>query len=131
LYIPNAPIPSVLSVEGEQQRLKEKPMKRKMTDQTNEDMLPGYDFTGKKVVRGKHAKAMHEGYVVTIHKEDGTTLVQNFTSQKNAVILDNDVRAYFPNSESVNKALRSLIALIPEKRHGLGEDTAKFGKKES
>jgi len=41
----------------------------------NNDMLPEYDFTGKNVVRGKHAKALREGYTVTIHKENGTTLV--------------------------------------------------------
>jgi hypothetical protein len=91
-------------------------------------MLPEYDFTGKKVVRGKHAKALREGYTVTIHKEDGTTMVQNFTLQKNAVVLDPDVHAYFPDSESVNKALRSLIALIPERGKGISERRAKYGK---
>jgi hypothetical protein len=40
---------------------------------------------------------MREGYTVTIHKEDGTTLVQNFTLQENTVVLDSDVRAYFPD----------------------------------
>ncbi len=40
-------------------------------------MLPEYNFSGKKSVRGKHAKALHAGYTVTIHKEDGTVLVQN------------------------------------------------------
>ncbi len=30
--------------------------------------------------------------------------------------LDPDVRVYFPDSESVNAALRGLIALIPAKR---------------
>jgi len=58
-------------------------MKRKMTEPIeNDDMLPEYDFTGKNVVRGKHAKALSEGYTVTIHKENGTTVVQNFTLQK-------------------------------------------------
>jgi len=92
------------------------------------DMLPEYDFTGKKGVRGKHAKAMREGYTVTIHKENGTTLVQNFTLQENAVVLDSDVRAYFPDSESVNEALRSLIALIPQKSRQVSEGRAKYGK---
>ncbi|MGC1379272.1 MAG: hypothetical protein WA821_23780 [Anaerolineales bacterium] len=95
-----------------------------------DDMLPEYDFTGKDVVRGKHAKALREGYSVTIHQEDGTTLVQNFTLQKNAVVLDPDVYAYFPDSESVNNVLRSLIALVPKKSRQTGEDQAKYGKQE-
>jgi hypothetical protein len=85
-----------------------------------------YDFAGKKGARGKHAKAMREGYTVTIHQQDGTTLVQNFTLQENAVVLDADVRSYFPDSESVNRALRSLIALIPEKRQSVGDGKAKY-----
>ena len=92
----------------------------------NDDMLPEYDFTGKKSVRGKHAKAMREGYTETIHQQDGAILVQNFTLQENAVILDADVRSYFPDSESVNRALRALIALIPEKRPSVGEGKAKY-----
>jgi len=38
--------------------------------------------------------------------------------------LDPDVSVYFPNSESVNKALRTLIALVPNKK--LGEKKAKY-----
>jgi hypothetical protein len=91
-------------------------------------MLPEYDFTGKDMVRGKHAKALREGYSVTIHKEDGATVVQNFTLQKNAVVLDSDVRAYFPDSESVNSALRSLIALVPKRSRGVSEARGKYGK---
>jgi len=103
-------------------------MKHKTNEPTDEDMLPEYDFTGKDVVRGKHAKALREGYSVTIHKEDGTTVVQNYTLQKNAVVLDPDVHAYFPDSESVNKVLRSLIALVPKKGRGVSEGRAKYGK---
>jgi hypothetical protein len=32
------------------------------------------------------------------------------------VMLDPDVRAYFPDTEAVNTALRGLIALIPMRR---------------
>jgi len=93
-----------------------------------DDMLPEYDFSGQKAVRGKHAKAMREGYSVTIHQEDGTTLVQNFTLQENAVVLDPDVRAYYPDAESVNNALRSLIAQPSAKGKQVGEKKAKYGK---
>ncbi|MCJ7434147.1 MAG: hypothetical protein MUO77_11730 [Anaerolineales bacterium] len=98
-------------------------MKRKITDPIkDDDILPEYDFTGKNVVRGKHAKALREGYTVTIHKEDGTTVVQNYNLQKNAVVLDPDVYAYFPDSESVNNVLRSLIALAPKKSRRVSEE---------
>ena len=94
----------------------------------DDDMLPEYDFTGKNVVRGKHAKAMREGYTVTINKEDGTTVIQNFTLQKNAIVLDPDVIAYFPDSESVNNVLRSLISLAPKKSRQVSEGRTKYGK---
>jgi hypothetical protein len=77
------------------------------------DMRPEYDF--RSGVRGKHHKDYREGHTVLIHKEDGSTVVQNFKLEEGAVVLDEDVREYFPTSEAVNTALRSLIALIPDK----------------
>jgi len=81
----------------------------------DDDMLPEYDFKGKKGVRGKYAKAMKQGYTVRVTNEDGTVTVRHFMPRENAILLDPDVHVYFPDSESVNRALRSLIALIPEK----------------
>lgn len=81
----------------------------------DDDMLPEYDFKGKKGVRGKYAKAMKQGYTVRVTNEDGTVTVRHFMPRENAILLDPDVRVYFPDSKSVNRALRSLIALIPEK----------------
>lgn len=81
---------------------------------SDNDMQPEYDFRGGK--RGKHARAYHEGHTVTIHQADGATLVQHFTLREGAVVLEPDVREYFPDAESVNAALRSLIKLIPKKR---------------
>jgi hypothetical protein len=78
------------------------------------DMRAEYDFAGG--VRGKHYKAMQAGYTITIHKADGTTVFKEVKPAAGAIVLDPDVRAYFPDSASVNKALRSLIALIPTKR---------------
>jgi len=77
----------------------------------HEEMLPEYDFAGG--VRGKHYRAYREGHTVKIHKADGTTTAQHFTLEDGAVMLEPDVREYFPDSEAVNSALRSLIALIP------------------
>ncbi|MBI4787076.1 MAG: hypothetical protein HY782_08525 [Chloroflexi bacterium] len=84
----------------------------------DETIRAEYDFTGG--VRGKHYRAMQNGYTVTVHQADGTTLVKEVKPAKGAVILEPDVRKYFPDSESVNAALRSLIRLIPtqKKRHG-------------
>lgn len=75
-------------------------------------MLPEYDFRGG--VRGKHSKDYMQGHTVKIHQEDGTTIVQHYTLQDGAVVLEPDVREFFPDSQAVNQALRSLIALMAE-----------------
>jgi hypothetical protein len=79
----------------------------------NDDALPEYDFRGG--MRGKHHKAYAQGHTVQIHKTGGTTTVQCFTLEDGAVLLEPDVRAYFPDSEAVNNALRTLIALVARK----------------
>ncbi len=85
----------------------------KARQQADDEMRPEYDFRGG--VRGKHYQAYRRGHTVTIHKTDGTTLVQHFTLEDGAVMLEPDVRAYFPDSEAVNSALRCLIPLLPQK----------------
>lgn len=52
-----------------------------------------YDFSGG--VRGKYADAYAEG--------------------TNVVLLDSDVAKVFPDSESVNRALRALVKIIQER----------------
>ena len=92
-------------------------MNREQPEQQTADgdeMLPEYDFSGG--VRGKHYQAYQDGYQVTIHKTDGTTEIRDFALPEGAVVLDPDVRAYFPDSESVNRTLRDLIRLVPERR---------------
>ena len=54
------------------------------------EMLEEYDFSGG--TRGKYIKRYAEG--------------------TNVVILEPDVAKYFPDNESVNEALRSLISVI-------------------
>jgi hypothetical protein len=79
------------------------------TEQDNE-MMPEYDFAKMSGgIRGKYHKA------VKIHKDDGSVEVHYFTIEDGAVMLEPDVQEYFPDSESVNNALRSLISLIPDK----------------
>ena len=84
--------------------------------QTGDDSIRDeYDFTGG--IRGKHYRAMQSGYTITIHQPNGETVVKEVKPQEGGVVLAPDVREYFPDSESVNTALRSLIKLIPRKRH--------------
>lgn len=54
-----------------------------------------YDFSGAAVV-GKYAKRYREG--------------------TNVVLLDPDVADAFPNSKSVNEALRSLVRLVDRRK---------------
>jgi hypothetical protein len=87
------------------------------------EMLPEYDFSGKRGVRGKYHRAYQQGHTVRIYEEDGTVTTRYFTLEEGAVLLEPDVREYFPDSASVNQALRGLIGLIPRqtrqrKQHG-------------
>ena len=77
-------------------------------------MLQEYDFA--RGVRGKHHEAYREGHTVKVHQVDGTTNVHYFTLEDGAVLLEPDGSNYFPDSDAVNKALRALISLAPEKR---------------
>jgi hypothetical protein len=90
---------------------------KKRNDPTADDEMRGeYDFKNMKGgVRGKYFEAYQRGHTVKIHKADGTTVVQHFTLEDGAVILEPDVRKYFPDSKSVNHALRGLIELLPKK----------------
>lgn len=77
------------------------------------EILPEYDFSGG--VRGKHYQAYRRGHSVSVHQSDGTVEVQHFSLEDGAIMLDPDIKQYFPDSESVNQALRGLIKLIPLK----------------
>lgn len=61
---------------------------------TEEDLRPEYDFSGG--VRGKYIDRLAGG--------------------ANVVILEKDVAEFFPDSESVNKALRALVTIIQAQR---------------
>ena len=76
------------------------------SDRTDE-MREEYDFS--QGVRGKHYRAYRAGHTVRVTKEDGTVEERNFTLADGAIMLDPDLRVRFPDSESVNKALRSLL----------------------
>jgi hypothetical protein len=89
-------------------------MSDRIAESVDDDMLPEYDFTGG--VRGKHARSAHQGIAVTVRKADGTYEQRLYNLPEGAVILDPDVRPYFPDADAVNRALRGLIDLIPHDR---------------
>ena len=94
-------------------------MKKAVLNKTSgkDEMKSEYNFSSMKgAVRGKYYIAYRSGHKVVIHKEGGTSSVQYFKLEDGAVLLAPDVRKYFTNSESANKALRSLIAIIPTKK---------------
>ena len=65
---------------------------KKMRD--DPDMLKEYDFSGG--VRGKYAKRYAEG--------------------ANVVVIEPDVAEYFPDHDSVNESLRSLVSIMKKRR---------------
>jgi hypothetical protein len=68
-------------------------MKKAVKTRRDPDMLDEYDFS--EGVRGKYAKRYAEG--------------------TNIVVLSPDVAAVFPDSESVNEALRVLVKIARQK----------------
>lgn len=73
-------------------------------------MRPEYDFS--KAERGKFYRPLDKGYTVHVKKSDGTVVVNHYTLAEGTVLLEPDVLEYFPDSKSVNEALRSLINLM-------------------
>ena len=87
-------------------------------NKNNDEMRPEYDFSNAE--RGKFYRPLDKGYTVHVHKSDGTVVVNHYTLAEGTVLLAPDVAEYFPDSESVNDALRSLIHLaekVPSKRY--------------
>ena len=72
-----------------------------------DEMRDEYDFSGG--VRGKHYQAYRTGHTVRVVKSDGVVEERHFTLDDGAVMLDPDVKIRFPDSGSVNRALRSLV----------------------
>jgi len=91
-------------------------MKKRKTENETDEMRPDYDLSGKKGVRGKYYEAYRQGHSVRIHKANGTMNVKYFTLEDGAVMLEPDVRQHFPDSRSVNRALRKLIPIKPSRR---------------
>jgi hypothetical protein len=81
---------------------------------SDDEMQAEYDLSNREGERGRYYDALQQGYTVRIHEDDGTTTVQHYKLEEGAVLLDPDVREYFPDAKAVNTALRALIALIPD-----------------
>lgn len=80
---------------------------------TDDDMLPEYDLTALQSERGRYYQAYRQGHQVNIYQENMME-THYFTLEEGAVMLEPDVLAHFSNSESVNRALRGLIANISQ-----------------
>jgi hypothetical protein len=72
-----------------------------------DDMKNEYDFS--QGVRGKHFHAYRAGHSVQWQKQDGSVEEHHFSLEDGAVMIDPDLKSRFPDSESVNNALRSLV----------------------
>jgi hypothetical protein len=79
-----------------------------------DEMRPEYDLSGG--VRNRYAKQLREeGYTLRVYHRDGTVTEKRVSGAK-TITLAPDVQKYFPTSQAVNRALRTLISIIPEKR---------------
>lgn len=88
----------------------------------SDPMKPEYDFSSMSGgTRGKYYKAYREGHTVKVHQEDGRVDVRHFTLEDGAVMIEPDVRKYFPDSEAVNQALRCLIPLLSKGKESTNE----------
>ena len=90
-----------------------------MSEATDDDMRNDYDFS--EGIQGKYHKFIGQPYTVEIHCEEGT--VTERQGPVEPLFLDPDVREYFPDSAAVNKALRALIALVPEQKEGSSDSS--------
>jgi len=91
----------------------------------NEEMRAEYDFS--KAERGKFYRPLDKGYTVHVTKKDGTVEAKQYRLAEGTVLLAPDVAEYFPDSESVNEALRSLIQLmekVPARKYKVRKSTA-------
>ncbi len=82
-----------------------------MSEEVDGTLRDDYDFSSG--VRGKYRYLRGQPYTLRIRHPDGSVTEEIIEA---AIDLDPDVRSYFPDSEAVNRALRGLIELIPEKQ---------------
>jgi hypothetical protein len=91
----------------------------------NDEMRAEYDFS--KAEHGKFYRPLDKGYTIHVNKKDGTVEVNHYMLAEGTVLLAPDVAEYFPDSESVNEALRSLIRVaekVPTRKYKQSRSTA-------
>ncbi len=82
-----------------------------MSEEVDDTLRDDSDFSNG--VRGKYRHLRSQPYTIKIRHPDGSVTEEIIEA---TIDLDPDVRSYFPDSEAVNRALRGLIELIPEKQ---------------
>lgn len=75
----------------------------------DEEMRAEYDFSAG--VRGKHAAKLKNGHKSVVTRKDGS--VETIVTRP--IILDHELQSVFKTSKAVNKALRGLIDLVPDR----------------
>lgn len=78
------------------------------TNKTELEMRTEYDFSNG--VRCKHYRTYREGHSVRVTTSDVEVVEHHFTLEDGAVMLDPDLKLRYPDSESVNRTLRTLAA---------------------
>ena len=78
------------------------------------DIFPNYDF--RKGDKPNYAKKFSDGAIITIYSANGKPSKKKVIVKQSLVILDADVSKVFPDAQSVNSALRHLIAALPKKQ---------------
>lgn len=75
----------------------------------DKEMRAEYDFSSG--VRGKHAAKLKSGHTTIVTLKDGSS--RSYTTRP--IILDRELQAVFKTSKAVNKALRGLLELVPDR----------------
>ncbi len=83
--------------------MKTKKTNSRSRNRKSDEILPHYDFSNG--VRGKHYEKFREGVTVQFIGEHINAKV---------VVLDEDLGKIFPDSKSVNDALRHLVKAMPK-----------------
>ena len=82
-----------------------------MSEEVDDTLRDDYDFSNG--VRGKYRHLRGQPHTIKIRHPDGSVTLETVEA---ATEIDPDVRSYFLGSGAVNRALRGLMELIPEKQ---------------
>jgi hypothetical protein len=87
---------------------------KKKTTKSSDELLSQFDLTS--AVKGKYAKKYREGVSVAIYSPNKKTVEAGKKEGETFVMIEPDIASVFPNADSVNIALRHLIAALPKNR---------------